>query len=505
MSCSIANRSYRTIGCKNNLDDIVDAHVISANNWLMYGCSKPVAKPYKLSHIFDTELNDLNLKRFDSRSLIRLLSIRDHDVTKSLPIKNEHKYLLDKKKPAPKPKRITKMIQNINSHMRDDLNLDQIRDLSGLLSKTRAESYQSWIAVGLCLHNIDISLLDAWIAFSRNSPKFKEGECEDLWSNMDMKEDGLGIGSLHRWAKLDNKRDYEQFIHANITKEILKSQSQTTQDVANVVHCMYKYQYVCTSIKGNIWFEFRNHRWMQIDSGVSLLKKIGHEVVNQYLLLITYYNDNAFALDDDLKDQYLQRSKVLTDITYKLRDYGFKMKIINECKTMFYDGLFMSKLDIFPNLIGFENGVYDLETGEFRDGCPEDYITLSTGNDYLEFSEDDEQMVAIFAFMSQIFPDKDVCDYVFSLLSSFVEGRNPREKFHIWTGVGGNGKSKLLELFEMAFGKYTAKIPVTVLTQKNRANSSGPNPEVARLKGIRTVSCQEPEETERFNVGVIKE
>jgi P4 family phage/plasmid primase-like protien len=496
------------IQCKNNIDDIVDKRVISTNNWLMYGCSKPVAKPYKLTHIFDSEYNDLNIKKYDNKTLMSLLSIRDHDVKQSISIKNEHKYLLEKKKNVVKPKkiiRITKLTQSSHNHMQNDINLEEVRELVKLLDSNRTENYMSWIEVGLCLHNIDISLLDSWVDFSRRSAKFKEGECEQQWSIMDSRDDGLGIGSLHRWARLDNPKEYVVFTRGNISKDILKSQSQTTQDVARVVYSMYRYQYVCTSLRSNIWFEFKNHRWVQIDSGVTLKKKIGNEVVNEYLRLITYYNQAAYEQQDEQKDQYLQKAKNLTDVTYKLRDYPFKEKILKECQTMFYDGQFVTYLDANPDLIGFENGVYDLKTGDFRDGRPEDCVSLSTGTEYIAFDEDDDLIVAIYNFMSQVFPDEEVRDYVFTLLSSFIEGRNPNEKFHIWTGVGGNGKSKLLELFELAFGKYTAKIPVTLLTQKTRSSSNAANPEIARLRGIRTVSTQEPEENERFNIGVMKD
>ena len=497
------------LGCKNNFEDIVDKSIISTNNWLMYGCSKPVAKPYKLTHIFDHDFNDLNIKKFDTKSLIKLLSIRDHDVKLSKPIKTEHAYLLEKKKtetkPTKKPIKITRITNASKSHMQSEISLDDVRELVKCLSSERADTYKTWIDVGICLRNINISLQDSWIDFSKKSSKFKEGECEETWSTLDHLYDGIGICSLRYWAKLDNLKAFEVCVRNNITKDILKSQSQTTQDVATVVHTMYQYEYKCTSIKHGIWYEFKNHRWMQIDSGVSLRKKIGNDVVNEYLKLITYYNAGAYEQHDEQKDQYLQKSKNLTDVTYKLRDYGFKEKIMKECQTMFYDSQFETSLDSNPDLIGFENGVYDLKNGEFRDGRPEDLISLSTDNDYIEFKEDDELIVAIYSFLSQVFPDPEVRDYVLILLSSFLEGRNPNEKFHVWTGVGGNGKSKLLELFELAFGKYAGKIPVTVLTQKNRATSNAANPEVARLKGARTVSTQEPEENERFNVGIMKE
>jgi P4 family phage/plasmid primase-like protien len=509
------------LGCKNNFDDIVDKAVVSTNNWLMYGCSKMGPKPYKLTHIFDQEFNDLNIKKYDNKTLLKLLSIRDHDPVMFKPIKTEHKYLLEKQKNPTKIAKktgisIQKMITNLSKNCtKYDISPSDVSELVRLLSKDRAEGYKSWIDVGLCLRNIAVGLggstdicqqlLHSWTRFSIASSKYKEGECESIWNNIEFRDDGLGLGSLFRWAKLDNPNGYIEYEKTALQSYILKSQSQTTQDVATVVFNRYRYDYKCTSLKHGTWYEFRNHRWFQIDCGVSLRKRIGNEVINEYLHLITRYNNNACEQHDDQKDQYLQKAKALTDVTYKLRDYGFKEKIMKECQTMFYDATFTSQLDANPDLIGFENGVYDLRNGEFRDGRPEDFISLTTGNDYIEYRDDDELIVAIFSFMTQVFPVQETREYVFQLLSSFLEGRNPNEKFHIWTGVGGNGKSKLLELFELAFGKYTAKIPVTVLTQKTKGTSNSANPEVARLKGSRAVSTQEPEENERFNVGIMKD
>ena len=39
----------------------------------------------------------------------------------------------------------------------------------------------------------------------------------------------------------------------------------------------------------------------------------------------------------------------------------------------------MEKLNDKKNLIGFENGIYNLETSEFREGLPEDFVSLSCG------------------------------------------------------------------------------------------------------------------------------
>lgn len=70
--------------------------------------------------------------------------------------------------------------------------------------------------------------------------------------------------------------------------------------------------------------------------------------------------------------------------------------------------------------------------------------------------------------------------------------------------VNSNGKSKLTELVQKAFGGYACVLPVTVLTSK-RVQTGGVSPELVRIKGKRFVISQEPGENERLSVGVMKE
>lgn len=70
--------------------------------------------------------------------------------------------------------------------------------------------------------------------------------------------------------------------------------------------------------------------------------------------------------------------------------------------------------------------------------------------------------------------------------------------------VYSNGKSKLLELFAMAFGEYADTFPITLFTGK-RARSEAATPEVAQSKGKRFMQVDEPEEGAHINVGLMKQ
>ncbi len=503
---------FASLPLKNSYDDLVDKAVISKNNWLMYGCRKPGRESYGLTHIFDWTVEELEAE-MGSRELIEHVSNynrsrRSYEIRPSC--REEFEKELERQ--TTKVRRSKGRLVSLNKKFilttrrrRPKLtqqDMETVRVLVSLLQQYRAEITHHWLEVGWCLHNIDQALIDLWITFSKRSERFKEGECEDLWGSF--KDEGLGMGSLHRWAKFDNPQAYKDSLRVRIGTYILKSITCTTYDVARVVYEMFKYQFVCTSIKYNIWYEFRNHRWVEMDMAIGLRKKISNDVLNEYLRLVSYYNQSAINEIDEDKYQYLDKSKALSDVTYKLRDFTFKEKVFKECYTFFYNREFVNKLDSNPYLIGFENGVYDLSKSVFRDGRPEDYVTLSTGNDYKEYDEEDEEIACVYKFMREILPLPEVREYVWHLLASFMIGKNKDQNFHIWTGVGGNGKSVLINLFEHSFGAYCRKLPVTLITQK-RANSNQANPELARLQGCRFASMQEPDEKEQINVGMMKE
>ena len=85
---------------------------------------------------------------------------------------------------------------------------------------------------------------------SMKSEKFVEGECEKMWDDMD--DEGLGMGSLYRWARDDNPAKFNELSKDNLQKCMLDSLSQTPNDVARVVHHMYKHEFVCASSKRNV-------------------------------------------------------------------------------------------------------------------------------------------------------------------------------------------------------------------------------------------------------------
>jgi hypothetical protein len=74
------------------------------------------------------------------------------------------------------------------------------------LSPSRADNYDDWVTVGMALHSVgDDSLLVDWDAWSRNSTKYKPGECDKKWRSFG-KRSGRKLGTLGFLAKVDGWR-----------------------------------------------------------------------------------------------------------------------------------------------------------------------------------------------------------------------------------------------------------------------------------------------------------
>lgn len=433
---------FETLQCVNATEDIVDEAVIERNNWQMYGSKKPNCEPYKITKIYrysdpGSDLSEIPSIEENHATYVQTLSIRNK--YEACPLKNEtsdvvkeyEKALLAKKKA--KMQQFTQHAKNTRQNTAE--HRENVEKLVDILSVERANSYHDWMRVGWCLRNIDHRLLDKWIEFSKKSSKYIDGECERLWNYM--RDDGLSLGSLHLWAKHDNPQAYTEVMKEDVRKLIYTSQNEAHFDVARVVHFMYKHMYVCASIRQNGWYEFCDHRWKECPSAHTLSMKISTDVFRQFNAAATYYNTRESETEDVAEQsRCAEAAKKLREVSMKLKHHPWKENVMAECKALFYVEKFDEKLDSKCHLIGFENGVYDLEAREFRDGRPEDLISFTTKINYIPYEPSHPYAQAVELFLSQVVTKEHMREYVMLLLASFLNGNIREEKFHIWTGSG---------------------------------------------------------------------
>lgn len=489
--------------CKYNnmIEDIYDESVISRNHWLMYGSKKPnEPEHWTVDKVYAYTLGSLEVIDVDvgSDTLVDVLSIRNKF------------YPTQQKKPLPEDpieQDDVESIQSTSSFVSDTTSGEYlfVKELLKLLSPTRADAYKSWISVGWCLHNMDQSpqFLALWKEFSMISNKYTEGECERLW--WQMRKQGLNIGTLCMWAREDNPEGYIQARQRSIDVLLDKSLSGTHTDIAKVVHRLFKDDYICTTIRGNAWYEFKSHRWVPIESAYSLRRQISGAISDMYTSRGRHYKEMAGRPSEHQKE-YEARSDKFTKHAKNLKMTSFKDCIVKEMAELFYDPEVGEKLDEQPNLLCFNNGVYDLSKHEFRNGQPSDYATMTVGYD---FADNDDPCVQgdIMSFLASIVENDIMKDYMLKVLAYMMDGNKYLEQLWFFTGSGRNGKGTLCELLCGTLGDYYYEPDISIVTTTKKSSSAA-NPELAKAKGKRVLVASEPDDTEkdgRFKANKLKQ
>lgn len=514
----VATDVFKDLPICNDYENIVDKAIIDVNCWQMYGSKKPECESYKVTSIYKYENAQTVEQTYmcnatDELGFIKLFSMKSKK--DAVPIKEEYKNTITEYVkhvlPAVDAKLKTKLQNNIfakslnqnKNYIAEDEFILVKRLVNECLAHSRADNYTDWINLGWVLRNIDYRLLDTWIEFSKISSSYMEGECQVLWNKM--RKDNMGIGTLRWWAKLDNYQKYQEIVDESIIPliDLCIRSDGAHYDVARVVYAQYKDDF--KSISKDIWYKYdkQRHRWVRAREGLDLRLILSRDVCKKFIERACYYNTST-PLNEIQKTLHDEMAKICLKIAQQLKNAGYKDSIMKECRTLFVDESFEEMLDSRSHLIGFENGVYDLKMHMFRDGMPDDYISYTTRINYVAYNAESLEASEINDFFCKIFTNKNLRNYILDVLSCIIDGSIAQERFYIFTGQGSNGKSRLLDLIQKSVGDYYCIMPIALLTQK-RAASNAAQSELERTKGRRFAVMQEPSESDKINIGLMKE
>ena len=198
---------------------------------------------------------------------------------------------------------------------------------------------------------------------------------------------------------------------------------------------------------------------------------------------------DLLSSNDDVEKHILQ------DIIFIINDCVIKKCMsLSSIKTVIETSkAYMTKenlvFDNKPDLLGFNNGVYDLINHEFRPYKYDDYMTMTCGYDYTD-KIDKTKLQTINTLIEQIMPDPDIRKLYLQILSAGLTGR-AIEKFVVFNGGGRNGKGLINEFIKLVLGDYALIYAnVSILTEKDK---TGANPEKAMLDNKRFVVMKEPQ------------
>ena len=557
---NIIKSTWDDIPYKNNIEELIDEGVCKGHvNWQLYGSQKPNNKPYILTgymtleyieeddywNIKNNKLTEINilehLKKMSARNNNNpefiLKDIYNDCISREkqfLNVKNknnfDHKQLKNTSQinisqinynEISSMEILDEIIEKFFCDINDrpiDYELKETHDFTMILPEAYygEGSYNKWIRVGWALKNTHEKLFISWIKMSSKSDKFTFNDISDyysMWNRFESNNpNGLTNRSIMYWAKTDNYEEYQNIRKITISYFIEQTLERHTEfDLANVLYQIYKDQFICVSIKNNIWYEYSKYKWNEIDSGNTLRLLISKKMHDIYMKKVQELVEEILKLDnnDSKSDLYRNRSNKLGEICVLLKTTSWKNNIMKEAKELFYDKTFMNKLDSNPYLLCFNNCVVDFKNKICRKGQPDDYISKSTNIDYIPLNKlTDNTSIDIIGeikmFINQLFPEKELEQYMWEHLASTLIGTNENQTFNIYTGSGSNGKSKLVELMSLCLGDYKATVPITLVTQ-SRNSIGSTSSEIVQLMGVRYAVMQEPSKGDKINEGIMKE
>lgn len=511
---------FKNLGIEDSGTVVDDA--ITRNAWLIYGSRKSEEMdPYIVTKVISSEGTELELEEaFQNYELLddseRPMNIKGR-VKEFLPrilsifhggrqIMEVKEGLLCPLKDNLKTKEKNNIIpKHLEISVKESLKISA--KLLPMLKDFRAEDRNEWIRIGWLLHNIGkgcTEALEQWITFSAKcTEKFDEATCVYNWENMVTRD--LTLGTLRHLAKIDDPEAYAKFKSESVKYYAKESLNGSHWDVAMALHSMYCEEFVCASIPNKTWFQFKDHKWQEIEEGIYLRQRISDTIVKNYVemgsQLLQKLGESADKAEEAM---YNTRLKQINKLICNLKSAPYKNNIMKEAMEVFYDRRFKAKLDQNPYLIGFKNGVYDLKTNMFRPGAPEDFISKCIPINYKEYDESSQVVQDIIEFLKKIFPDKSIRTYFLDTYSDIFVGGNSQKKVYIWTGEGDNGKSVMQNLFEMMLGELSIKFNTQYFTGK-KVSSGAANPELARAAPpVRLATMDEPNGDEQLNNGELK-
>ena len=506
---------------KESIDTIVDKSVIKDGGWIMYGSTKNLGyKPYEVTQIYQFAGGDIyetmlpgKSDKADIRHFVDCCSCRRFKKESALSDVSKHMKPSDMERALERNETRTKISNCVNLNFVDEeCNADNAlseetfvdaRNLIEMLSRERASMFHDWYQVGCCLHNLDHRLLADWIKFSKKTTRnnFQAGECEKLWKQMG--QNRYTMASLHFFARKDSPKKYQAYVESMINTKLFDAMSGTNAAIIDYVKEKHKFQFVCSGTVRLIWYEFQGQRWEEMEGAYTLYNLLSKEIKNDFLNVQKLYQSKASEATGFNRESLETKAAQARKIALSLEDDTFLNKCIKHASKKLYDKDFLNSLDENIYLIGFSNGVYDLEADRFRSGCPDDYLTLQTKYPYVPYDENDVVNGEIDAFFAEIMPDPVIRKYLMTVLGIAICGSIEEQKFYILTGSGSNGKSKLMELMRLTLGKLFKPTDVRIIVGK-RALGEQACPGIANKKGVRVTSFDEPGHNDELNCSFMK-
>lgn len=306
---------------------------------------------------------------------------------------------------------------------------------------------------------------------------------------------------------LKSKNYKKEFIDYCNREDLWDNTEPNTYTVDTLRYMAIKDNLLDYVITFNIFKKHDKKDYSDIDRIYDIVELIKYEVNSNGSRTDINIFEKCFWCFGDNTDIINKIKEILRQLIIEIKDIDTVMEenIERIKKTLYENSRKISLGTVKDNkkeLIGFKNGVYDLENFVFRDGLPEDFISLSCQHDYTV--EDTERFNALDEYLDSLFTKNEKIIF-YDRLANILTGK--QKEFNIWYGSGGNGKSTLINLIKLAFGNYARFIDGSIFAKDETSENMQKHREdcLSHTKAAKVVFCKDIESEKKLDTGFMKE
>ena len=260
-------------------------------------------------------------------------------------------------------------------------NVDQIRSLLDILDPKRFDDYDDWRNLCYALHDLGDDFKIVFVEASRRcTDKYDPQRASKLWDEAakgPSNGKSITVGSLLYWAKLDDPDAFNKWRDLQIPSMALVNYDKGDRGLALIAHDALKdiIKLVPGAQKRTFYlFDQNECLWKRVfDGSVKMHMSFAlDEVLNKIWNRLENQKESE-EKDDEVKKLQTNIGVIAKQMYYIRTSHGLG-NVLSLAAELFMDEAFEDKLDSVRHLLGVQNGVVDLRTGELRDRRPEDMI-----------------------------------------------------------------------------------------------------------------------------------
>ncbi|WP_279175093.1 phage/plasmid primase, P4 family [Parasutterella excrementihominis] len=360
------------------------------------------------------------------------------------------------------------------------LTIDQAKEyLFG--SEFDVSSYEDWLRAGMALHNhFDgdyeaLKLWDEWSSKASNYVGFED--CEKKWNSFKEKSDRrVKIGSIIA-SYNHNPENFKKKVFIRVLAERVYLRLRGT---------LKKYR-----AAKDKWARFKGFHWCECDrqDAIGVVRPCLEE---------EYIN---YVKESKIPEQRKERLKLFE--SYQKSPMRYLNEVVNLFPSFNVDEAVTAEdFDCNPRYFGVSNGDIDLETGAFLQPDPSRMVSK-----FSKVSFDPKSTCPIWEkTLKECLVYDEVVEFFQRLVGYAALGKPKENKIIFLHGYGCNGKSTIMSVILEIFGSLGVAVRPEVLVSlsEKRFNTSGPTPEIMRMKGARIAVAEELPERSKVKSEALK-